>query len=196
MAKEDPKNASQHKEHIAKLASQIDDLISKMEKIEKSKKNVEKVEDKKKDKLEEEFNPTDKVVLDVPLFIRLLEYAREDAKSDMDLHNVAQKTIELSQSGMTLSMKDYASLVGDQQELQELDPVNNPVNPIDSTPELQRDLKQKAIDLPKTPGIDKAEVQNLSAILNAITNKLGKGSLAVHIKAALDLFNNRTKNLK
>ena len=243
MAKEDPKNASQHKEHIAKLASQIDDLMSKMEKIEKSKKNVEKEEDKKelkeekeytlgvdksraqsqqyfisdskgkrkyfatkeeaqkeldkkKDKLKEEFNPTDKVVLDIPLFIRLLEYAREDAKSDMDLHNVAQKAIELSQSGMTLSMKDYASLVGDQQELQELDPVNNPVNPIDSTPELQRDLKQKAVDLPKTPGIDKAEVQNLSAILNAITNKLGKGSLAVHIKAALDLFNNRTKNLK
>lgn len=47
MAKEDPKNASQHKEHIAKLASQIDDLMSKMEKIEKSKKNIEKKEDKK-----------------------------------------------------------------------------------------------------------------------------------------------------
>ena len=47
MAKEDPKNASQHKEHIAKLATQIDDLMSKMEKIEKSKKNVEKKEDKK-----------------------------------------------------------------------------------------------------------------------------------------------------
>lgn len=56
MAKEDPKSASQHKEHIAKLASQIDDLMSKMERIEKSKKNVEKKEeaqeaiDKKKDK--------------------------------------------------------------------------------------------------------------------------------------------------
>ena len=49
MAKEDPKNASQYKEHIAKLATQIDDLMSKMEKIEKSKKNVEKVEDKKED---------------------------------------------------------------------------------------------------------------------------------------------------
>lgn len=47
MAKEDPKNASQHKEHIAKLASQIDDLMSKMEKIEKSKKNIEKKEEKK-----------------------------------------------------------------------------------------------------------------------------------------------------
>lgn len=115
MAKEDPKNASQHKEHIAKIASQIDDLMSKMERIEKSKKNVEKVEDeksdKKKDKLEEEFNPTDKVSLDVPLFIRLLEYAREDAKTDMDLHNVAEKAIALSQSGVTLSMNDYESIV-------------------------------------------------------------------------------------
>ncbi len=50
MATKDPKNASQHKKHIAKLASQIDDLMSKMERIEKSKKNVEKVEDKKEDK--------------------------------------------------------------------------------------------------------------------------------------------------
>lgn len=47
MAKEDPKNAAKHKEHIAKIASQIDDLMSKMEKIEKSKKNIEKKEDKK-----------------------------------------------------------------------------------------------------------------------------------------------------
>ena len=47
MAKEDPKSSSQHKEHIAKLASQIDDLMSKMEKIERSKKNVEKKEEKK-----------------------------------------------------------------------------------------------------------------------------------------------------
>ena len=47
MAKEDPKNASQHKEQIAKLASQIDDLMGKMERIEKSKKEIEKKEDKK-----------------------------------------------------------------------------------------------------------------------------------------------------
>lgn len=54
MAKEDPKNAAKHKEHIAKLATQIDDLMSKMEKIEKSKKEIEKKEDKKKD-LKEAF---------------------------------------------------------------------------------------------------------------------------------------------
>jgi len=50
MAKEDPKNASKHKEQIVKIATQIDDLMSKMEKIEKSKKNIENKEDKKKKK--------------------------------------------------------------------------------------------------------------------------------------------------
>lgn len=38
MAKEDPKNASKHKDHVAKLASKIDDLMTKLEVIEKSKK--------------------------------------------------------------------------------------------------------------------------------------------------------------
>jgi hypothetical protein len=47
MVKEDPKNASTHKEHIAKLATQIDDLMTKMEKIEKSKKEIKDDKDKK-----------------------------------------------------------------------------------------------------------------------------------------------------
>jgi predicted transcriptional regulator len=45
MAKEDPKNASAHKEHIAKLATKIDDLMVKLEKIEKSKKEKTKQEE-------------------------------------------------------------------------------------------------------------------------------------------------------
>jgi len=59
----------------------------------------------------ENINPKDKITLDVPLFIRLLEYAREDAKTDMDLHNVAEKTIELSSTGNTLTMTDYDKIV-------------------------------------------------------------------------------------
>ncbi len=194
MAKEDPKNASQHKEHIAKLASQIDDLMSKMEKIEKSKKNVEKVEDekndKKKDRLKEEFNPTDKVVFDIPLFIRLLEYAREDAKSDMDLHNVAQKAIELSQSGMSLSMKDYESLVGGQEQIAEAD------NVVDSIPEIQRYLKDLVIKLPKVKGIDTNEVKGIVELINSILAKLGKGSVGPAINATNKVFNQRTQGLK
>jgi hypothetical protein len=61
--------------------------------------------------MENNFNPKDKITLDVPLFIRLLEYAREDAKTDMDLHNVAENIIELSATGTTLTMTDYDAIV-------------------------------------------------------------------------------------
>ena len=71
----------------------------------------------------EQFNPSDKITLDVPLFIRLLEYAREDAKTDMDLHNVAEKAISLSETGRTLTMNDYDSLVAGNSEDQQMDEV-------------------------------------------------------------------------
>jgi hypothetical protein len=57
--------------------------------------------------LEENTNPTDSISLDVPLFIRMLEYAREDAKTDMDLHNVTDNALKLSTTGKTLTMADY-----------------------------------------------------------------------------------------
>jgi hypothetical protein len=67
-----------------------------------------------------QFNPQDKITLDVPLFIRLLEYAREDAKTDMDLHNVAENIVALSETGKTLTMAQYDEIVKNpQQELQE-----------------------------------------------------------------------------
>ncbi len=61
--------------------------------------------------MEKSFNPKDKITLDVPLFIRLLEYAREDAKTDVDLHNVAEKAIELSLTGNILTMTDYDQII-------------------------------------------------------------------------------------
>jgi hypothetical protein len=68
----------------------------------------------------ENINPKDKITLDVPLFIRLLEYAREDVKTDMDLHNVAEKAIELSMTGATLTMTDYDQIVDSEtQKMQE-----------------------------------------------------------------------------
>ena len=62
------------------------------------------------------MNPKDTIKLDVPLFIRLLEYAREDAQGDLDLHNVAEKAISLSETGKTLTMSDYEMIVGGSQE--------------------------------------------------------------------------------
>jgi hypothetical protein len=53
----------------------------------------------------------DTVTMDVPLFIRMLEFAREDAKADVDLHDVAEKAIEINKSKETLSMQDYEDIV-------------------------------------------------------------------------------------
>lgn len=53
----------------------------------------------------------DTVTMDVPLFIRMLEFAREDAKADVDLHDVAEKAIEINKSKETLSMQDYEDII-------------------------------------------------------------------------------------
>jgi len=62
-------------------------------------------------------NPMDIIMLDVPLIIRLLEYAREDAKEDVDLHNVAENLIELSKNGQVLNMTDYSSIVSPDEKI-------------------------------------------------------------------------------
>ena len=59
-----------------------------------------------------EINPADKATMDVPLLIRLLEYAKEDAKTDMDLHAVAENIVRLSATGQLLTMSNYDEIVG------------------------------------------------------------------------------------
>lgn len=61
----------------------------------------------------EEEDVVDTVTLDIPLFIRMLEYAKEDAQTDMDLHDVAEKAIALNKSKEMLSMEDYNTIIGD-----------------------------------------------------------------------------------
>jgi len=52
----------------------------------------------------------DTITMDVPLFLRTLEYAREDAKDDMDLHDVTEKAIKGTKQKGILSMVDYDDL--------------------------------------------------------------------------------------
>jgi hypothetical protein len=56
-------------------------------------------------------NPEDVVAFDVPTFLRLLEFAREDATDDEALHQATSKIIELSQDGQVLTMDDYDEIV-------------------------------------------------------------------------------------
>jgi hypothetical protein len=67
--------------------------------------------------MEDIDNPKDIVKMDIPLLIRLLEYAREDAKTDMDLHNVTEKLIDFSKQGDVLTMDQYDAIVGEQKLL-------------------------------------------------------------------------------
>ena len=65
------------------------------------------------------MNPRDIIKLDVPLFIRLLEYAREDAQSDLKLHDVAENIITLSVADRVLTMDDYSHIIGSQDDINE-----------------------------------------------------------------------------
>ena len=68
-------------------------------------------------KEEEGEDPIDTVTMDVPLFIRVLEYAKEDAETDMDLHDLAEKAIATTKQQGMLSMDDYDMLVGELKQI-------------------------------------------------------------------------------
>ena len=86
---------------------------------EASKTGLEKVRDMiKKIMTENEGeDQIDTITMDVPLFIRILEYAREDAQDDMDLHDLAEKAIAGTKQQGMLSMDDYDMLVGDLEQI-------------------------------------------------------------------------------
>lgn len=62
---------------------------------------------------ESDYNPEDTVTVNMPLFLRLMEYAKEDAQTDMDLHKVTEKLIKLSEHGDTLTMNHYDDIVSE-----------------------------------------------------------------------------------
>jgi hypothetical protein len=66
---------------------------------------------------EQEENKMDVISVDVPLFIRLLEFAREDATDDMMLHDVAEKLIELCADGDIMQMDNYDEIVGSAEQV-------------------------------------------------------------------------------
>jgi len=49
--------------------------------------------------------------VNVPLMLRLLEFAREDSNSDLDLHFLTEHLVKYNNDKDFLSMKDYDKLV-------------------------------------------------------------------------------------
>jgi hypothetical protein len=74
--------------------------------------------------IREEEDPTDIIAMDVPLFLRMLEWAKEEAAEDVDLHEVTTRAIEAVKLRGLLSMEDYDSLIGE--SIQDIDEAKLP----------------------------------------------------------------------
>ena len=116
---------------------------------------------------EEQEDPTDIIAMDVPLFLRMLEYAREDAEQDIDLHKVTERAIEAVKLRGLLSMEDYQDIVGE--PIEEMTGYSKylatPENPKGKTQGLTQDVMDKILLKIATMGDDDVEE----------TTRLGEG---------------------
>jgi len=64
-----------------------------------------------RNRLESNLNSADYISLNIPLLMRVLEYAHEDANDDLDLHFIVERMIDLSANKEVLTMSDYTSIV-------------------------------------------------------------------------------------
>ena len=56
-------------------------------------------------------NEEDVVKFNIPLILKMLEWAREESSKDMELHVIVERLIELSEEGDTLTMDNYSEIV-------------------------------------------------------------------------------------
>jgi hypothetical protein len=104
----------------------------------------------------------DIIRLDVPLFIRLMELAREDVKQDADLHDVAEAVIRLSQQG-PVTMAAYDQIVAFMQKQ------GNTTSKEEYAPDDIRRFKQivdladkQATEYPNTPKEEYASIESVT----------------------------------
>ena len=56
--------------------------------------------------------PVESIRMDIELFIRVMEYAHEDAKTDQEIHQLTERAAAMSRDRI-LTMEDYESLVAE-----------------------------------------------------------------------------------
>jgi len=112
-------------------------------------------------------DPTDIIAMDVPLFLRMLEWAKEEAAEDVDLHEVTERAIEAVKLRGLLSMDDYNDLIGEsiEEETGYSKYLATPENPQGKTPGLTPDIMSKILMKIATMGDDDVEE----------TTRLGEG---------------------
>ena len=103
---------------VMKVKDNVGKLVIKPHNEKAKEKNVSLEIDIDLDYLKKNLNEAkkedavDTITMDIPLFLRMLEYSREDASQDMDLHDVTEKANTLGKERGILSMEDYDEIVG------------------------------------------------------------------------------------
>jgi hypothetical protein len=64
--------------------------------------------------INEATDKRDTISIDIPLMIRLLELAREDVKTDVELHKIVERLISIRNKGI-LNMNHYSYIAGNRQ---------------------------------------------------------------------------------
>jgi hypothetical protein len=97
--------------------------------------------------IREQEDPTDIIAMDIPLFLRMLEWAKEEAAEDVDLHKVTERAIEAVKLRGLLSMEDYNDLIGEpiEEETGYSKYLATPENPKGKTPGLTPDIMSKIL---------------------------------------------------
>lgn len=96
-------NTPDKQQHIGNSKYKYNKVTHKMDDI-----SIDEINDDL-ESIEERYKQ-DTITMTVPLFIRILEYAHEDAKNDIDLHNATENAIKLSMD-RTLNMDDYNEII-------------------------------------------------------------------------------------
>jgi hypothetical protein len=96
-------NTPNNQQHIGNTKYKYNKVTHKMDDI-----SIDEINDDL-EAIEERYKQ-DTITMTVPLFIRILEYAHEDAKNDIDLHNATENAIKLSMD-RTLNMDDYNEII-------------------------------------------------------------------------------------
>jgi hypothetical protein len=139
----------------------------------------------------ESEDAVDTITMDVPLFIRALEYSREDAQSDLDLHTIAQNAVVLNKEYGMLNMDNYGEIFGDAEEV-EPQPAGEELNELevdDLCGDTEQAIGEELINyepfksLPDT----RAEIKSMGASLVSLPS-LDTGGATIVIFSKEDLF--------
>ena len=101
--------------------------------------------------VKEAVDEKDTVTMDIPLLIRVLEYAREDAKTDMDLHRVVENLINM-RGTVPLSMDHYDQIVSIKKVKESVEQIDEMPGANMDTRAVHQHMKKQGWKLSRTTG--------------------------------------------